>query len=210
MISASADRNIGIWDPYNFVGSIKNAHDGAVTCLKSFGPGIPFFVSGGQDNLIKIWETDSFKLVRRLVGHSATVSTFEILSNGLLASGSHDGTIMIWNVNSAEILRSFGFENKISKIFQLANGKLAFSMVSNQKLIVLDIDSSDYDYFQVNGESSGDIYGFIRFNSDALFALSLDHTVYFYDSNSVEIKSKFSTEFYPLCLEKQPIGKYFI
>ena len=63
----------------------------------AFAPSGNQLASGSVDKTVKLWDTDSGKLLRTLEGHSDVVEAIVFSADGqLLASKSGDGTIRIW------------------------------------------------------------------------------------------------------------------
>lgn len=63
------------------------------------------FASGGHDNTVRIWETDSYQSLATLTGHTDNIEALSWSPDGTkLASGSFDNTIRIWNTNTYESL----------------------------------------------------------------------------------------------------------
>jgi WD40 repeat protein len=59
--------------------------------------------TGGRDQLIHLWDTNSFDEVAQLHGHSAYVKSLAFSPDGsMLISGSGDGTIRTWNTKLHE------------------------------------------------------------------------------------------------------------
>jgi WD40 repeat protein len=57
--------------------------------------------TGGRDQLIHLWDTNSFDEVAQLHGHSAYVKSLAFSPDGTtMISGSGDGTIHIWGTVS--------------------------------------------------------------------------------------------------------------
>lgn len=81
-------------------------HQGMVLCL-SFSPDGKHVVSGGDDQTLRIWESDSGQEVRILRGHSDDVTHVVFSPDGTrVVSGSDDGTVRIWDAASgSELLR---------------------------------------------------------------------------------------------------------
>lgn len=209
MISGSADTNIAVWDPssYEIIGFIENAHEKWVTCVQSLGPASGYFASSGIDSFIKIWETNTFKFVRRLEGHSSSVYALEILQNGLLASGGHDGLVKIWNVNTTFLIAQYIMpENaKINNIVQLNNGKLAVA-AANPTMFFVDMDASVISKLDIGISTTSNLYGLIYSPSEEILAVGWD--IYFsaIDTITYEVKQKYEATFSPFCFEKLPIG----
>jgi len=99
----------------------------------AFGPGNRWLVSGGKDNVIKIWDLATGNVLRTLHGHTSNVNALAVSPDGkLLASGSGDvndkrdlwtftqggvvggtvdNTVRIWNVQTGQellVLRGHG------------------------------------------------------------------------------------------------------
>ncbi len=65
-------------------------------------------VSGGMDNLIKLWDTTSGACVSTLHGHDEPVSKVSFNNDGsLVLSGSHDRTIKLWNSYTGQCVHTF-------------------------------------------------------------------------------------------------------
>ena len=75
--------------------------------------------SGSFDNTIKIWNLDSSKCVKTLVGHKSSVVSLQLLANNKLASGSFDNTIKIWNLDNGECVKTLVGHTKMVNSLQL-------------------------------------------------------------------------------------------
>ena len=91
-----------------------------------------FLVSASSDKTIKIWNTQTSKLEKTLIGHDWKVITLAISANGkYIVSGSNDGTNKLWDIETGKELRSFddigtnvrgvGFSNDNSRIYTAMN-----------------------------------------------------------------------------------------
>ncbi|HAZ47338.1 MAG TPA: hypothetical protein DDW76_16615 [Cyanobacteria bacterium UBA11369] len=78
----------------------------------AFSPTPTILATGSADNTVKIWQSDTGKLIRTLLGHSDTVNcvAFSPNNNGetppLIASGSGDKTIKIWHLDTGKLIHS--------------------------------------------------------------------------------------------------------
>lgn len=128
---------------FSQVDEIIYAHDQPITCIKWLGPNSGFFASAGNDRVIKIWDTRTFKLLRILDGHASDVTTLDVLSNGRLASGSADMTVKVWNLNTAQVVASYkpAFNASITSIRQLNDGNLVVAGASSD-LVFLNLNAS--------------------------------------------------------------------
>jgi WD40 repeat protein len=59
------------------------------------------FASGSADKTVKVWDTETLKLVGSMIGHSARVLSVVFSPNGhQMASGDADGNVNFWTVPS--------------------------------------------------------------------------------------------------------------
>lgn len=66
-----------------------------------FSPDGTILVSAGEDGSIALWDTDTWKLVRRLEGSSGAVRALTFSPDGsALAAGADDGTVRLWNTKT--------------------------------------------------------------------------------------------------------------
>jgi len=108
IVSGSRDHSIKLW---NTLGHCKytitdGGHTGWVSCVR-FSPNTttPLIVSGGWDNMVKVWDLTTCKLKTDLPGHSANINTVTVSPDGsLCASGGKDGTAMLWDLNEGKFL----------------------------------------------------------------------------------------------------------
>ncbi len=81
-------------------------HTGSVEAV-AVSPDGRFIVSGSWDNTLKVWDTDSGRLLRSLEGHTSGVKAVAISPDGRwIVSGSEDQTLKVWEADSGRLLRS--------------------------------------------------------------------------------------------------------
>lgn len=106
-MSVSFDKTIRIWNYETGIqiNSYENAHDGNIQCVKVLKNGN--FATAGSDNLVKIWNANTYSLISTLSRHTFSVNVLEVLSNGVLVSGS-SGTysVIFWNATTGEFIKS--------------------------------------------------------------------------------------------------------
>lgn len=147
IISGSRDKTIRLW---NVLGECKltvrdGAHTDWVSCVRYSPKPEPeneLVVSGGWDNVVKVWDKD-FNLVHNLVGHTGYVSTVTVSPDGsLCASGGRDGLAKLWDLNDGKHL------------YDLAAGATIHSLVfsptrywlcaaTDREIIVWDLETKD-------------------------------------------------------------------
>lgn len=94
----------------------------------AFGPGDRWFVTGGWDNTVKIWETASGRLLRTLSGHSKVVQAVAVSPDGrLIASAGWDDVIKVWNVQTGESIRSINNDSSTTRLAFSPDGRSLFA-----------------------------------------------------------------------------------
>jgi WD40 repeat protein len=84
--------------------SILHGHNNYVLST-AFSPKGDLILSGGADNIIKLWDQRG-RLIKSLEGHHKSITKVVFSPDGkLFASGSDDGIILIWNKEGNIILR---------------------------------------------------------------------------------------------------------
>ena len=82
--------------------SIKDAHADQDVRTVAFAPNGMSFASGGEDNLIKLWDATTAKEKSVLAGHTSWVLSVAFSPDGKrLVSGGSDKSVRIWNVAGA-------------------------------------------------------------------------------------------------------------
>lgn len=106
-ISASHDRTICLWDLLAQKGMSKFPNKTNRTVTVS--PDGRYAISGNvNDGMIRLWEMQNGREIRRFKGHMSWVLSLEFDSAGRnILSSSADGTIRIWDLNSGRELRRF-------------------------------------------------------------------------------------------------------
>lgn len=100
IITASCDRHVRIWDsraPDSATAkSAFTSHNAWVSSV-AFGEGSNNFISGGYDNLVKIWDLRSSKAcLYDMIGHHDKVLDVNWKNKGYVLSGSADATLKIF------------------------------------------------------------------------------------------------------------------
>lgn len=84
----------------------RRAHTGGVRTLTALR-GSQYFVSGGDDGLIYLWDLYSDSPQQTLSGHEAPLTVSAAFpERQFIASGDQDGKLLLWNVPTAEVVRA--------------------------------------------------------------------------------------------------------
>jgi len=75
-----------------------------------------FLASSGKDQLIKIWDANTNKLIDTFKGHRDIVSALAFrMGSHQLFSGSHDRTVKIWNIDEMAYVETlFGHQSEVT------------------------------------------------------------------------------------------------
>ena len=79
-------------------------HSGDVLSI-AFHPSAPILATGGYDNIIILWDTDSYQQVATLLGHATGVICLAFHPTApLLVSGCYGGKMMLWDTTTHRCL----------------------------------------------------------------------------------------------------------
>jgi WD40 repeat protein/serine/threonine protein kinase len=74
----------------------------------AFSPDGKRLATGGEKNLIKIWDVQTGNVLQRLPGHRGDVYAVAFSRDGRwIASGSEDSTVKVWDGRSGELIHTF-------------------------------------------------------------------------------------------------------
>ncbi|CAD8099382.1 unnamed protein product [Paramecium sonneborni] len=107
-------------------------------------PNGQYIASTGEDNNIKLWDTQTYQLIQNLEGHKAQVNTLSFSSDStLLFSGSNDFNIGKWdlrNIQSQVQLQLLDqMKNKVQKVQISQDQKKLYSQDSDGNFQILDL-----------------------------------------------------------------------
>jgi U3 small nucleolar RNA-associated protein 12 len=108
--------------------TIFTEHESRVTILK-FNEVGNLLVSGGDDNLIVVWDLVSQRPLFKLTGHTQPITCIEILNfRGVdyVISGSRDGLLRVWDTRIQECVQIFRTNrNQVLCMEKLSESKIA-------------------------------------------------------------------------------------
>jgi WD40 repeat protein len=101
---------------------VTSGHSGPVAAF-AFEPHGTWFATASYDNVIKLWDTESGRLLRTLHGHKQFVDALAISPDGMtVVSSASDGDIKIWNSVTGELQRTIRNDGR-GKIVFSADGR---------------------------------------------------------------------------------------
>lgn len=106
VVSASF-QELTVWDAASGALLKTLKHPGWVMSV-TFSPDGKQILTGGEDHKVRVWQTETGRLVRTLEGHSGTIRSVAVSADGArIVSGSEDTMIKIWNANNGDLIATF-------------------------------------------------------------------------------------------------------
>lgn len=93
------------------LGTSRLRHGGTVYAL-AFSPDGKALATAGKDHLVRVWDTGTGRLLRRLAGHTNVAHGVAFVPGGkLLATGGWDHTIRLWELDTGKLARTVDAPN---------------------------------------------------------------------------------------------------
>lgn len=139
-VIASFEENIKIWEVSQLHILKQLENEKAINCIL-LTPGEKTMLTGGDDNLIRVWDISTMTECAVLEGHSKPVRVIKSFASGdFIVSGSSDNTIRIWDLNKKNILKVLkGSSSPVSCLELLLNDKFIISGCHDSTVRIWDI-----------------------------------------------------------------------
>lgn len=132
--------------------NIPKAHKGLIRTL-CFTPDNNYLISGGEDNLIKIWDLKTQgRLQVGLKGHTDSINAV-LANDNYIVSASSDNTVKIWNIKTRKLLTTF--EDHTNEVCSLAINNNYLVSGGLDKTIRVRSLNEEYLSFTLYGHTSG-------------------------------------------------------
>jgi len=158
----------------------------------SFSSSGEILASGGDDNSIILWDTKSWKEVRRLKGHKDKVSTLTFSPNGkLLASGDSGSKVILWDAVTGTEVQRIKVDDDVNAVAFSPDGKL-LAIANNSRNVALWDFSQGSKLEKLVGHTK-DVKS-VAFSRDGKFIASgsNDKSLILWDITSGKMLKKFS------------------
>lgn len=137
LVSCSSDKTIKVWNIMDGTILKSISHSDFVYSIALSPNG--YLISGlYKSGLIYVWDLETNRLVRKLIGHSNSICSnrcLQFLNNGNFLSASFDKTLKIWNPNNdIEEYTSIPHKSRVYQIAVLPNGNIISS--SDKEIVV--------------------------------------------------------------------------
>ena len=95
----------------------EKPHSDTVTSL-CFSPDGKTLATGGADRMVKLWDVETWDLIKTLEGHTHHVTAIDWNVNlRQLASGSADATVKVWDIETGKATRTIsGLKSEVTKL----------------------------------------------------------------------------------------------
>ncbi|MFX1546684.1 MAG: hypothetical protein ACFFCU_10830 [Promethearchaeota archaeon] len=105
-----------------------NTHSGKLFAV-AYSPDGKIIATGGEDRVVKLWETETRNEIRKLEKHTGAIKDLTFSPDGkMLVSCGVDTNIVIWNIKNGDVIKILpGFLGNVLSVDFSPNGKLLAS-----------------------------------------------------------------------------------
>lgn len=142
------------------------------------------FASGGNDDLLKIWDIRNTKTSKLCLQHSAGVRGFEFSDDNKIVSGggTKDPNIRTWSLFTGCMLNEYKIESQITNIFYLKNSKefVVTTGYTKNEIIVFNEKFKKRAY-NANSHQARLLYASVGMEDTILCTTGPDNEIHFWD-----------------------------
>ena len=162
---------------------VQMGHTDQVYSL-AVSPNNKHFVSAGDDALIRLWDRDSGKVIKKFIGHVDYVTSVAFSPDGkYLLSGGSDKIMRLWDVKSSKVIKTYMHSEAIGSVAFSPKGHYLLSGSSDKTMKLWD---------RYSGQSIRTFYGHtgsisaVSFSPDGNYLLSgsTDNTMKLWDKRN--------------------------
>ncbi len=162
--------------------------------------------TGSDENIVKIWNVETKKLIRRLEGHTNWVLSVAFSTDGkYLVSGSEDTTIKIWDFKTEECFVTLkgkeGHKDRVRSVCFHPNDSSILASASDDRKIILWKWEKDTNKFNLLWSSEEDHQSRVR-------SVTFSHNGQYLCSSSDD--TKIIVWKLELDSHEQPVSKYHV
>jgi serine/threonine protein kinase len=170
--------------------SSSDSHHGFVYCVQ-FSPDGKILASGGADRRIRLWNTDTGKIISTFDGHQESVMALAFMPNGkILISASADRTLRFWDIDRKQLLKTIeAHEQAIQAVVISLDGQLIISGSLDSTVQIRQLGTSAHHTLQ--GHQDGILTVAISPDSQTIASGSLDGMVNIWDANTNRLINSF-------------------
>ena len=155
----------------------------------SFSPDGRMLASASGDNTVKLWDTDTGKVIKTLIGHTELVYSVSFSPNGkMLASASNDDTVKLWDTQTGEVIETLTgrHTDPVNGVSFSPDGRMLASASGDNTVKLWDTDTGKV-IKTLSGHTDW-VYG-VSFSPDGrmLASASADKTVKLWDTDTGKV-----------------------
>ena len=110
----------------------------------AFSPDARRLVSGGSDNIVRIWDVAAGQQVFNLEGHDLMVASVAYSPDGLyVVSASHDKTLRLWDADTGTNFSTlFGHSDRVLSVVFTPDGRSVISGAADTTIHIWDVEAA--------------------------------------------------------------------
>jgi WD40 repeat protein len=164
-------------DANGYVCAVEFSHDGKI------------LASGGADRQIRLWNTDTGKIIYTFDGHLESVTAIQFMPNGkILISTGADRTIRFWDLESKQLLKTIeAHEHKIHALAISPDGQTIVSGGSDCNVQIRQLGASS-NYHNLQGHQDAVLTVAISPDSKTIASGSIDGVVKLWDAHTQQLQ----------------------
>ncbi len=170
-------------------GSTLDSHNGSV-CAVEFSPDAKILASGGTDRRIRLWNTDTGKIIYTLDGHQESVTALKFMPNGkILISTGVDRTIRFWDLETKQLLKTIeAHEHKIHALAISPDGQTFITGSSDRTIGIGQLGSSSTAQI-LQGHQDAVLTVAISPDAKTIASGSIDGVVKLWDAHTQQLQA---------------------
>ena len=167
-----------------------DSHSGFVYTVR-FSPDGKILASGGADCKIRLWNTESGKIIYTLDGHQDAVTAVQFMPNGkILISAGADRTIRFWDLERKQLLKTIeAHEQKIHALAISCDGKTIVSGSSDRSVQLRQLGTAIQQVFQ--GHQDAVLTVAISADGKTIASGSIDGTICLWGADTQQLIASF-------------------
>jgi serine/threonine protein kinase len=169
-------------------GSSLDSHNGSVRTVK-FSPDGKILASGGDDRRIRLWNTDTGKIIYTFDGHLESVTAIQFMPNSkILISTGADLTIRFWDLESKQLLKTIeAHDLKIHALAISRDGQTIVSGGSDCNVQIRQLGASS-TYYNLQGHQDAVLTVAISPDNKTIGSGSIDGMVKLWDAHTQQLQ----------------------
>lgn len=165
-----------------------DSHNGYV-CAVEFSLDGKILASGGADRRIRLWNTDTGKIIYTFDGHLESITAIQFMPNGkILVSTGADRTIRFWDLESKQLLKTIeAHEHKIHALAISRDGQTIVSGGSDCNVQIRQLGASS-NYHNLRGHQDAVLAVAISPDGKTIGSGSIDGVVNIWDADTQQLQ----------------------